>query len=427
MAGSLDPLPYTCQTGAGEASAACLNRAVPAHTAATLATGVGNYQPLPYLLPAAAMRASNSAPAALRLARSAGAFVALLLLALALFALYDPANPVLSVLGLLLAVTPMTIFCGAMLNGSGMEIAGATAFLACLLRVMRTPSRRAWLFAAAASGAVLALSRPASPLWLATGLLVVAAWTGARHFGRSIAGSRGWLAAAGVVVIAVVLNRIWEALYGSHVPIDSGQLRAGVVAGFHQWWRALPELVGKFGYIDVKLPLALPVIWLLLLVLVAAARGSRRDRVVLGALLAALVVLPPVFYALFTRPTGFGLQGRQLLPAAVALPLLAGEACYLARERLGAATTRLLSWLVLPVVGIIQVAAWYTDAKRFAVGASGPVWFASHASWNPPLGWGIWLAVVLAALFGFAPAVIAAEAQTSHWGPIHPDPAQLLQ
>ena len=369
-------------------------------------------------LPAAALSSRpppcgrEPAPAALRLARGASALVVLLLLALALFALYDAGNPILSILGLLLAVTPMTLFCGAILNGSGMEIASATAFFACLLRLMRGSSRRAWLFAAAASGAVLALSRPASPLWLAIALLVVIAWTGARRFASSIAGNGGWRAAAGLVVLAVVLNRIWEALYGSHVPIDFGQLRAGVVAGFHQWWRALPELIGKFGYIDVKLPLALPLVWLLALVLVLAAalRGSRRDRLVLGALIAALVVLPPIFYALLTRPTGFGLQGRQLLPAAVALPLLAGEVCYLARERLGARMIRLLSWLVLPAVGIVQAAAWYTDAKRFAVGSSGPTWFASSASWSPPLGWGVWLAVVLAALLCFAAATVTAAA-----------------
>ncbi len=415
MAGSLDPLPYTCATGAGEASAACLGGAAPARAPVTLLTAVGNYQPLPYLLPAAVMRASSSAPSALRLARGASALLVLLLLALALFALYDASSPLLSVLGLLLAATPMVLFCGAILNGSGMEIASAIAFLACLLRVMRTPTRRGWLLAAGAAGAVFALSRPASPLWLVLDLGVLVAWAGARRFGRSIASNRAWRIAAGLVIAAVVLNRIWEALYGSHAALDSGQLHAGIVAGVHEWWRALPELVGKFGYINVKLPLALPVIWLLLVALVAlvaAAGGSRRERLVLAAMAAGLVLLPPLFYALFTRPTGFGLQGRQLLPVAVALPLIAGETCYRARARLAPEMIRLLSWLVLPAVGIVQVAACYTNAKRFAVGVPGPVWFLPRASWSPPLGWGIWLGTVLAALLCFiAASLIGAASQ----------------
>jgi hypothetical protein len=259
------------------------------------------------------------------------------------------------------------------------------------------------------------------------GLSVIALSAGARRFALSVASTRGWWTTVSLIVTAVALNVVWEARYGSHVAVDSGQLHAGIVAGFHGWWRALPELVGKFGYINVKLSPVLPLSWLVLicLVLAAGARGSRRDRIVLVALVVTLVVLPPVFYALFTRPTGFGLQGRQLLPAAVALPLVAGEVCYLARERLGATMIRLLSWLVLPAVGVVQAAAWYTNAKRFAVGASGSTWFLPSASWSPPLGWGIWLAVVLLAVLCFVTAsglVAAGQASPPAEHPLRPSP-----
>ncbi|HYB22316.1 MAG TPA: DUF2142 domain-containing protein [Solirubrobacteraceae bacterium] len=398
--GPLDPLPFTCATGAGTASAACLNAAVPERAAATVPTAVGNYQPLPYLLPAAVMRAAPSAPDALRLGRAASALTVFAALALALWALYDPAASVLSLLGLLLAVTPMALFCGAILNGSGLEIASAIAFVACLVRVTRAPGQRSWLTAAAISGAVLALSRPASPVWLATGVVVVGFWAGKQRLRRSVAGTRRrWVAAAILLGAAVALNRVWEGLYGSHVPLDTRQLDAGIVAGVHEWWRALPELVGKFGYLDVKLPLSLVLLWLagVLVVVAAAMRGTRRDRTTLAAIAACVVIFPPFFYALFTRPTGFGLQGRQLLPALVVLPLLAGEVCYRARARLAGSPSRALTWTVPTVVAVGQVGAWYADAKRFAVGASGPLWFPPSATWTPPLGWGLWLGIVLAA------------------------------
>ena len=133
----LDPLPFSCELGPGEHSAACLKTVNPQPPAATLVTAVGNYQPLPYLLPAAVLRTASSAPPSLRLARAAEALTALALLMVAVFALYDAESAQLSLLGLLLAVTPMVLFCGASLSGSGTEIAAAVAFFSCLLRLAR--------------------------------------------------------------------------------------------------------------------------------------------------------------------------------------------------------------------------------------------------------------------------------------------------
>lgn len=400
----LDPLPFTCATGTGNLSAACLNSAKPIPSRVTLPTAVGNYQPLPYLLPAAIMRAASSPPDVLRWGRAAGALVAFALLAVALLALYDASYPVLSILGLLLAVTPMALFCAASLNGSGLEITSGIAFFSCLLRLTRAgPVPRRWWAAAALSGATLALSRPASPLWIVIALGVVAAWDGPRALvARWVRSRVAWLAAAGLV-LAVTLNRVWEARYGSHVAIDTSSLHAGLVAGAHEWWRALPEMVGKFGYIDVKLPVVLPIVWfaLILVLVVAASRGHRRDRVILGSLTVCALVLPVIFYALITRPTGFGLQGRQLLPTLVILPLLAGEVYYRHRERITSLVAHHLI-RVLPVgVGVMQVAAWYVNAKRFAVGSSGALWFPSQATWEPPAGWAVWLVLMILSVVCF--------------------------
>ncbi len=164
-------------------SAACQNTVDPRSPPTTLATAVGNYQLLPYLLPAAELNAAGSPPAALRMARAAQALAVLALLAVALFALYDAVSPLVSLLGLLLAVTPMVLFCGASLSGSGMEIAGAVAFFSCLLRVARPDAPPArWWFLTALSGATLALSRSASPAWLVLALLAAVGWSGPGAF-----------------------------------------------------------------------------------------------------------------------------------------------------------------------------------------------------------------------------------------------------
>jgi hypothetical protein len=397
----LDPVPFTCELAPGVRDAACLNIAQPTPTAMTRVTAVGNYQPLPYLLPAVALRAGRPAPSALRLGRAAEGFTALGLLAIAVFALYDSGSPLISLLGLLLAVTPMVLFCTAILNGSATEITGAVAFFSCLLRLGRPgPVRARWWALAALSGSILALSRSPSPVWLALALLVAVAWSGPKTFARSWKGSWAPRVTAGVLLLAVVVSRIWEALYGTHVSLDITKLHAGLVAGVHAWLRALPELVGGFGYLDVKLPLVIPLVWLaLVLALVAAgsAVSGRRERLVLAAMGLAGLAGPVIFYVLIIRPTGGGLQGRHVLPVLVLIPLLAGEVLNRHRERVRTAWRALLTTTIPLAAAVIQVAAWYVNARHYAVGGSGPVWFLGRAAWTPPAGWWTWLgAAVLA-------------------------------
>lgn len=398
----LDPEPFTCELRPGELSAACLNAVDPRPPPVTAVTTVGNYQPLPYLLPAVLVRAASSAPAALRLGRAAEALSAFALLAIAVFALCDAVSPLLSLLGLLLAVTPMALFCGATLSGSSTEIAGGVAFFSCLLRVCRTgPLRARWWAFTALSGAVLALSRSASPAWLVLALLIAAAWSGPRTFARRWSGGWAPRVTAGVLVLAVALNELWEGLYGSHVQVDTGEVHAGLVAGTHEWWTALPELVGKFGYLDVRLPLVIPVAWfalVLALLASAAAVSGKRERLALAAILGAGLLGPVIFYALLIRPTGFGLQGRHVLPILVAVPLLAGETLNRHCARARARWLRALTVAIPAAVAVMQTVAWYVNAKRYAVGGSGPSWFLSRAAWAPPAGWWTWLAA--AALAG---------------------------
>jgi hypothetical protein len=375
------------------------------HRASALTT-VGNYQPLPYLAPAALLRAGSSAQNALRLGRLAQALVVLALLAVAVVALRDVANPLLSLLGPLLAVTPMTLFCGASLGGSGAENAAALSFLACLLRLCRpgAAAMARWWIGAALSGAALALSRAASPLWLALAILVVLTWSGrCDHLVTGVRSHRpAAYVAAGVLALAVALNRTWEAIYGSRVSIDASNLHAGLSAGVREWWKALPDLVGKFGYLDVKLPLIVSLTWfalVLLLATVAFAVSISRERRVIALMLAGGLFGPAVFYALLIRPTGFGLQGRHVLPALVALPLLAGETLTRHRHRIRAAWLHALTRAVPIAVATMQAIAWYVNARRYAVGDSGPTWFPGHATWAPPGNWSPWLvAVALAGL-----------------------------
>ena len=175
--------------------------------------------------------------------------------------------------------------------------------------------------------------------------------------------------------------------------------------------RDLPEIyrqgIGVFGWLDTYLHPAGYWLWTGLLVVVVALAllvARRRQRWVLGGLMAAVIVVT-VGLALLNRPTGFGVQARYVLAFVVALPLVAGETLFARRSRLGELEPRSLPLLAAIVMALIQVGAWYVNARRYAVGVGGPRLFFADAEWRPPLGWAPWLALTL---FGAAALVAAA-------------------
>ncbi len=99
----LSTVGYDCDVVRSLVSSGCLRSVHPNRRPTDEITSVGTYQPLPYLLPAALMRAGGHAPGALRLARLATAAMWLALLAIAIFALWDSGLGVFSLGGLLLA------------------------------------------------------------------------------------------------------------------------------------------------------------------------------------------------------------------------------------------------------------------------------------------------------------------------------------
>jgi hypothetical protein len=381
MPGGLAPASVGCYIFQPRAPATCLDGIRPPPRESRFVTPVGTYELLPYLLPAVAMEPASSPRAALVLGRIASALAAGALLLMALVLLRD------SPLGLVVAVTPMVLFSVSLLNGSGLEIAAAIAFSAAL-------SRRSW-GAVALSGAVLALSRSAGPLWVVLIGLLFAGWKAPR---RTLA----------IVGVAIVANRVWEAIYGPDLMLGVANARHAIGPAFAEWWRASIDLVGKFGYLEVHVPLWTALLWLGLLVALVAL-AIRADRLRVGAAVLTALVFPPLFWLVQYRHTGFDLQGRHMLPLLVALPILCGE---LAPRN---AARRLLPE-ALAITALVQFIAWYVNARRSAVGTGGPLFFLGDAKWSPAGGWLPW--VVLAALGSVAlgGAAVTSLAKLSYWG-----------
>lgn len=419
----LAPHDHECYSADRDASAACLDDFRPPDEKAVAYPPVGNYQPLPYLLPGLAARAADSPGSALRLARLANALITLLLLGIAVRLAWSPDTGAISLLGVVVAVTPMAIFCGAVLNGSGPEIAAAIALTCALVRLRRDEtcarSPRVWA-AIGASGALLTLMRTSGPLWLvlialaAVGLLGVrASWEYVRAGGRLAVG------AIGAVAVAIGLNLAWERAHGPESEVGLANLRAVLDDAVDEWSRASSEVVGKFGYLEYRLPAIAYVAWFAVgfaLIALAIAAARRRERVLLVGAVAAGFLLPMLFWIGAIRQTGYGLQGRHVLPVLVAIPILAGEVLRAHAADVSERTRRALLTAIPITAAAVHLLAFYWAARRAAVGVDGPLFFfVSGADWSPPLGWLPWLALAAvgsAALLPPAGPAVAARSPT---------------
>jgi hypothetical protein len=358
-------------------------------------TYTGNYQPLPYLLPALGLKASHHVSSATWLARGASAIGAIGFLVLAIAVLWD-GTPV-SVLGLAIAVTPMVLFVSSAISPSGLEIAASTAFLASLLRLARAPAESAaWVWAAVAiSGAVTVMSWQLGPLFALIDIVVFGLLVGRRMLAETFRRHAPRLGATALVLFsALVLYALFVAAANEANTTVALDHLGDLHSGFNTLPDVLEQSVGVFGRLDVPVPSAVEIIWYALAggsAVLAFAVATRRERLLLLGACALAVLVPTLYEAFVQIHTGFGLQGRYVLPVLIALPLLSAE---ILRARAPAPTGPAAAGAIAALAGL-QLVAWWVNARSSA-GHPGSIWFLSHAVWSPPLGWWPWLVLALA-------------------------------
>lgn len=400
-------------------SAACLRREP--RSPPVMRSYVGSYQPFLYAPPGVIARLGRSPVSALFLGRVVDAALAAALLAMGAFALWSASSGPWSLVGLLLAATPMALFLGASLSPNGSEVAAGICFFATLMRLSRpgeaSEGPPKWLWAAlAVSGVVLATSRSLGPLFVALALGVWIATFGPRPAWRRWRNGRhAAIAATAAIAIAAAVGGLWELLVQPHP--DRPRLTAHLVGSTARLWpKFLEEQIGLFGWLDTVLPGWATKSWMVMVFLVVALAlvfGSGRRRLVLGAVI-VVVAVSTVGFAVLVTNTGFGFQGRYVLALVVVVPLYGGEVLHDAASRMkgawskGAWSGRALRWLPLVVavgVALVQLTAWYFNARRYAVGAHGRRLFLLSPAWSPALGWWPWLVI---AIVGSGLLVVAA-------------------
>jgi hypothetical protein len=383
-------------------------------------TTTGAYPPLPYLLPALAIRLSHHARAAQYLARLGSALACLVFIALAFVLLWS--ESAWSVLGLLAALTPEVLFISSVINPNGLMVVANLAFMAGLLRIgrARTESPRWIWWATTVSGATTILSWQLGWFFAVADVLTVGLLLGWRPLHEVIVGQRRRSAAAAA---GLLLAAIAYFAYAAHAGILGGTIQVtplgpGLRAGLTQFPTELYGWVGLFGLLDVSLPGPghLPYwIWfavLILLVASALAFTSNRGRIVLVLVTLAALAFPILFDAWVYRFTGFGLQPRHVMSILALVPMVSGELLFRSRDRIPRRSGMLVASAGVTIVALFQLFAWWENARTMA-GLPNSGWFLSSPPWSPPAGWAPWAA--LAAL-GVAAMLVVAFTFSASYG-----------
>ncbi len=364
------------------------------------ATYTGDYPPLPYLLPAVALSSASGWSSGLWLSRALSASACLAFILLAIAALWSGSG--WSLLGPLVAITPMVLFVSSVINPTGLEATAGIAFASAGLRIVRERENSpAWTWVLlACSGAVTALAWQLGPIFVVIDLAVLAALLGRTQIREVLARSRRRSGTVTLMLIAALgLDVSWAAISGfSHSTFQVAPVAYGLRLGIAQLRRLPRDAVGVFGWHTVPMPSVFYSVWLLLVATIligALLLGNRRERILVTAVTVLGLVMPVLFYAWVYRFSEFPLQGRYMLPLLALTPLVAGEVISRTSDRMPARTSKWLLAAAVASVAAVQLVAWWTSARAAAARQS-YTWFMAHATWTPPLGWWPWVGMAIA-------------------------------
>ena len=277
-----------------------------------------------------------------------------------------------SLVGVAVLLTPMAVFCLGILNTSAVEILGAAGMAAVVAVYARRPESLAHTATQAVvlvSGTALVLSRQLGIVTMAVLTAVLLLLGGWRDVWAGLRERRPvtW-AAVLVPALSTVAVVVWELRY-DHPVLLGPWLSIDSFRGFReQWMQLIQESVGWFGWLDVRPPYAVNLVWFaaaVALVVTALVLGDRRDRVVLLGMLLVVLLVCYVTYSRVFFPINAGLQGRHVLPIVALVPIWSGVVVAERLQRRAFAVAVRIAAVLLPLVVLVGL---YLNAKRYAVG-----------------------------------------------------------
>jgi hypothetical protein len=300
---------------------------------------------------------------------------------------------------LAIAATPMVFFLGAVVNPSGLETTAAVALwtsgVILVTERLDTPPR-GLVAIVGVSAAVLASVRPLSTFWLALIVLTLVACAQHRFLGRALT-TRSLQITIGLVLVVAAAAVWWvvalhstDLYLAGNAPVPKSVPTSTIFATVlrHNSYY-LPDMIGIFGWFDTYSPLFTFVVWYCLIgaMVIGASLAYRRRGVLLGLMGVIVLVLPAVIVTSHAHLNGYTWSGRDILPFAVGLPIVAAASLGAgAARRVPAVVARWAMPTVVVFAGAAQFAAFYEALRRYAVGTHGPVFgFLAHPSWQPAI------------------------------------------
>ena len=373
-------------------------------------TTAGRYNPLYYTV-LAPITLLPPGIEVLYLVRLASLLLCSLALALGVRTLAEMRAPSWPVAGTVVAVTPMVVYLGGVVNPASVEAAAGVSLWVVLLAALREPDPhlvRRRMLRAGFLVALLVNAKALSPLLLAliVSLAVLAGgWKATR---RLLTDRRSWPGLA-LGVVASGLAVLWIAIVGTVGqaedgvwaildPATAGNLVARRTSAY------LMNMIGVFGTVDAVMP-TWAYIWFGacagVLVLLAFACGTVRERLaVIGGAVATLA-LPAILQIPRATTLGLPWQGRYLLPLAVGLPILAGFICQRHLRDLPQNIAVRISGVLITGMAFLHFVGFATNLRRHVAGASAEYFRPVPNPWEPPVNAWVLVSLMLLTLVAF--------------------------
>jgi hypothetical protein len=379
---------------------------------------VGHYPPLYYALVGIG-GLFNDGPPGIYLMRLISAALGSLMIALAFYTVARWGRRQGMILGVYLAITPITYFLSSSVNPSGFEIMTAIAVWTtlCVLALdyredPPLPLLRLLTFQAV----TLELIRGLSAFWLFLIALVVTLLITPRitieliRTNRAIQFVLAGIASGALVAATWILTQGTLNVLPVGYPVSATDSEFTVITKvLHHVKEWVRESVGVLGWLDTVLPTVVYKSWYYLViavVVIGLIRAKNHQRLALLAVCGLSFVVPVAIVTRQAHILGIVWQGRDSLPLAVGVVIVACGLIVPVGEP--GRRARVLLCLGVVVLALNNMLSFYFNLRRYAVGSIGPhLFFLRNQGWSPPTGQVPTLVVFCLATVGLSALLIS--------------------
>lgn len=374
-------------------------------------TNMGRYPPLPFVISGIGT-VFGPTNLSVYMSRAMTSLICALLIACSAYAIMRRKQ---SLVGLLIAITPGTVFLASAMNPSAIEICSAVALWSILPSIHQDESKNhaiQTIFIIA--GVLLIATRPIGVvIYVMVSLVSWLAYGNAKPVSFFKA-NKPVLITHGVAAALMVWWYVAVYSFQTTPSLTAGSEKMSITTQLTRSLNHIPELldhvVGNFGWLDTPIPrgaLWLYVIGTAILVATSMKKVGQRKLLALILLLMTVICMSIAidmnFYGMFGW---FGAQGRHIAPVLVGLPLI-----MFSRFTFG----NRIRFAVVTGWSVVMVWAGLGTLRRYTVGIIGDNAFSmlTERTWNPTGGFWVSVLLLVAATALVATVVFSCQPEIS--------------